>query len=155
MKNIPFIKATILNYLYSKKELTGYDFMKFCSKQNIKISPGSVYPHLKKLENDGYIKYKKEGKKKVYTFTEEGLNYFKSLNISNELIDKTFNKVQFVINCNCENVNYEIKNNIKNLIKELSDLDWKKKNDILNFLDKINILEKSIIKFLNEGSNQI
>jgi ligand-binding sensor protein len=52
-------------------------------------------------------------------------------------------------------VNYEIKNNIKNLIKELSDLDWKKKNDILNFLDKINILEKSIIKFLNEGSNQI
>lgn len=40
-------------------------------------SPGSVYPILQMLEDREFVSTSKEGKKKVYTITEEGIEFLK------------------------------------------------------------------------------
>ncbi len=75
----PFIKMTILQYMCSYGELTGYSFMRYCREKGIKVSSGTIYPHLKELEELGIISFRQDGKRKVYTITEEGQEFIKKL----------------------------------------------------------------------------
>ena len=42
-------------------------------------SPGSVYPLLKKLEDNGFVMFNKSKKKKLYSLTAKGTDYLQSL----------------------------------------------------------------------------
>lgn len=75
----PFIKMNILQYMCSYGELTGYSFMRYCREKGIKVSSGTIYPHLKELEELGIISFRQDGKRKVYTITEEGQEFIKKL----------------------------------------------------------------------------
>lgn len=75
----PFIKMNILQYMCSYGELTGYSFMRYCRDKGIKVSSGTIYPHLKELEELGIISFRQDGKRKVYTITEEGQEFIKKL----------------------------------------------------------------------------
>ncbi len=68
----PFMKIMILNYLLEHDTLTGYEFIKFSRDIGIAASAGSVYPHLKSLENTGWLQFEEIGKRKVYSLTEKG-----------------------------------------------------------------------------------
>ncbi|MEM3820755.1 MAG: PadR family transcriptional regulator [Candidatus Micrarchaeaceae archaeon] len=70
------LKYWILNFI-SKKEMTGaqiMDALEELSMGNWRPSPGHVYPALKDLEEDGYIKVREEDNKKFYSITESGKN---------------------------------------------------------------------------------
>lgn len=72
MSRPAFMKVMIFSYLMKNQELTGYDFIKFCRENGIPASSGNVYPHLKALEEAGFIDFKEEGKKKIYSLTKKG-----------------------------------------------------------------------------------
>lgn len=67
-----FLDMEILMLL--KKPMCGYDIMKYIQEHFgcWKPSPGSVYPMLKRMEHDGLITKKQEGRKKIYLITERG-----------------------------------------------------------------------------------
>lgn len=74
----PFVKINILQYLVSNGELTGYSFIKYCENNGISVSNGTIYPHLKELENAGLIESTVDGKRKVYQLTDSGENWVKN-----------------------------------------------------------------------------
>lgn len=66
------LKVAIMGVLI-KGKLNGYEIIKEIKKETgWKPSYGSLYPMLEKLENKGYIKSKKQGKKNIYSLTFKG-----------------------------------------------------------------------------------
>ena len=66
------LEVMILNILENGNK-SGYEIMKTLEKETgWKPSPGSVYPVLKGLKNEGFVNFKNEGKSKVYSLTKEG-----------------------------------------------------------------------------------
>lgn len=68
------IRFWILN-LISKKEMTGAEIMERIEELSMgmwKPSPGSVYPILKDLEREGYVKSREDLNKRYYSLTEKG-----------------------------------------------------------------------------------
>ena len=72
MNRYPFIKVIIINCLLEQDGLTGYDIIKYCRGNGIPASSGTVYPHLKAMEDAGIIAFREEGRRKVYYLTEAG-----------------------------------------------------------------------------------
>ncbi len=71
------LKFVILR-LVSEKPMHGYEVMQALEEEArgcYKASPGSVYPTLQMLEDEGYVRCKEEEGKKVYEITDEGREY--------------------------------------------------------------------------------
>lgn len=55
------------------EEMTGYGIMGFVHENfGVLLSPGTVYPKLKSLEQSGLIEQKTHGRCKIYRLTERG-----------------------------------------------------------------------------------
>lgn len=85
----------------------GYEIIKVVKeKLNKNMSPGEVYPFLKKLKKHGYIKTKSIGTrgKKVYYLTKEGKKFVKRiLNRFGNLIDIAIEpKLTSCAHCGCK-----------------------------------------------------
>ncbi|MBL7160672.1 MAG: PadR family transcriptional regulator [Candidatus Aenigmarchaeota archaeon] len=75
-------------FLISKKPMNGQEIAEEIEKRKgCKPSPGTIYPALKNLKEEGFIKEKKEGKSIEYTLTPEGIN---ALKIAKKRFCKTF-----------------------------------------------------------------
>lgn len=91
MKNaLKNIKQIGLICVLSKEPMHGYELMKELEKRmGKKINPSFIYPSLKKLEKEGYIKsrVRKEGKRKIknYIITNKGKTLCKD--VKNQLKD--------------------------------------------------------------------
>ncbi len=67
-----FLSFFILHEL-SKKSLCGDDLALMIGKRKAdKLTPGTIYPTLKKLRKLKLIKFKRYGRKKMYFLTDEG-----------------------------------------------------------------------------------
>lgn len=67
-----FLSFFILHELKSSS-LSGDELAKFVGeRKGSKLSAGTIYPALKRLRRQKLIKYKKDGRKKVYYLTNEG-----------------------------------------------------------------------------------
>lgn len=71
-----FLSFLILHEI-SYRPLTGKDLaIKIGRRKNGKdgrrLSPGTIYPALKRLRNDGLVTYTQIGKRKLYELTEDG-----------------------------------------------------------------------------------
>lgn len=67
-----FLSFLIL-FLLSKKTMNGQEIaLELEKRKGEKPSPGTIYPALKTLKEEGLIKEKKEGKSITYTLTPEG-----------------------------------------------------------------------------------
>mgnify|MGYP001571119094 CR=1 FL=1 len=65
--------------LLSKKPMHGQEIAEEIGKRKgNKPSPGTIYPALKNLKENKLIEEKQEGKKIIYTITEEGKKTFKT-----------------------------------------------------------------------------
>ncbi len=87
------LKFVILR-LISNRPMHGYEVMKALeeeSKGYYRPSPGSVYPTLQMLEDEGYVTVEKQEGKKVYTITDEGLAY---LGENEDVVDEVFDRVE-------------------------------------------------------------
>jgi DNA-binding PadR family transcriptional regulator len=59
--------------MLSKKTMCGQEIAREIEKRKgCKPSPGTIYPALKQLKDNGWIKEKKEGKNIMYFLTPEG-----------------------------------------------------------------------------------
>ena len=63
----------LILFLLSKKPMNGQEIAKELEKRRgEKPSPGTIYPALKHLKEEGLIQERKKGKAIIYTLTEEG-----------------------------------------------------------------------------------
>ncbi len=87
------LKFVILR-LISKRPMHGYEVMKALeeeSKGYYRPSPGSVYPTLQMLEDEGYVTVEKREGKKIYTITDEGAAYLAD---NEDVVDEVFERVE-------------------------------------------------------------
>jgi len=86
------LKFVILR-LISEKPMHGYEVMQALEKESCgcyKASPGSVYPTLQMLEDEGYVRGKDEDGKKVYAITDEGRKYLED---HGDVVDEIFERI--------------------------------------------------------------
>jgi DNA-binding PadR family transcriptional regulator len=86
------LKFVILR-LVSEKPMHGYEVMRALEEESCgcyKASPGSVYPTLQMLEDEGYLRYREEEGKKVYEITDEGREY---LDDHGDVVDEIFERI--------------------------------------------------------------
>ena len=87
------LKFVILR-LISKRPMHGYEVMKALeeeSKGYYRPSPGSVYPTLQMLEDEGYVTVEEQDGKKIYTITDAGTAY---LGDNEDVVDDVFERVE-------------------------------------------------------------
>jgi len=64
----------------SQRSLCGEDLAnKIGRRKGTILTPGTIYPALKKLRNKRLVKFKKDGRKKMYFLTDEGKKELKKL----------------------------------------------------------------------------
>lgn len=69
----------LLLFLLSKKDMHGQEIAKELEKRKgSRPSPGTIYPALKTLKEEGLIKERKDGKLIIYTITKEGKSTFQN-----------------------------------------------------------------------------
>ena len=82
----PFLKMLLLRLLY-REDATGYTLMKRCQEiTGIKPSPGSIYPILKAMEQNGIVTATETGSTVTYSLTPRGkekLEQIRQMGISN------------------------------------------------------------------------
>jgi DNA-binding PadR family transcriptional regulator len=86
------LKFVILR-LISEKAMHGYEVMQALEEESCgvyKPSPGSVYPTLQMLEDEGLVRSKEEEGKKVYEITDEGREYLAE---NGDLVDEIFERI--------------------------------------------------------------
>lgn len=87
------LKFVILRLL-SRQPMHGYEIMQALERRAggwYRASPGSVYPTLQMLEDQGLVTSKEEGGKRVYHITEDGRRY---LERHGDLVDEIFDRVE-------------------------------------------------------------
>ena len=87
------LKFVILR-LISERPMHGYEVMKALeeeSKGYYRPSPGSVYPTLQMLDDEGYVTVEEQDGKKIYTITDEGVAY---LGDNEDVVDDVFDRVE-------------------------------------------------------------
>jgi len=86
------LKFVILRVL-SDTPMHGYEVMKALEKESggyYRPSPGSVYPTLQMLEDEGYLESEEKDGKRVYTVTDTGRKYLEE---NAEVVDDVFDRV--------------------------------------------------------------
>lgn len=86
------LKYVILQLL-SEKPMHGYEVMRALEQESggcYSASPGSVYPTLQMLEDQGYIVGEEKEGKKVYSITEEGREFLRE---NGDLVDDILDRV--------------------------------------------------------------
>ena len=87
------LKFVILR-LVSERPMHGYEVMKALERESAgcyRPSPGSVYPTLQMLEDEGYVSSEEQHGKRVYSVTEEGRTYLEE---NQDVIDDVFERVE-------------------------------------------------------------
>jgi DNA-binding PadR family transcriptional regulator len=72
----------------------GYEVMQALEDESCgcyRASPGSVYPTLQMLEDEGYVRSREESGKKVYQITDEGRAY---LDDHGDVVDEIFHRIR-------------------------------------------------------------
>jgi DNA-binding PadR family transcriptional regulator len=86
------LKFVILR-LVADKPMHGYEVMQALEEESgggYKASPGSVYPTLQMLEDEGLLTSREEDGKKIYEITDDGTAYLEE---HGDIVDKIFDRV--------------------------------------------------------------
>jgi len=130
--NYSVVKKAILNYLVKNQKLTGYEFIKYCREIGFNISPGTVYPALKKLLEKNIVIYKISGRKKVYELTELGKKYYSKIETENK---NETNKIRMVIECECTGLPEKYKEKIAKFIQKLPKTNWENLESVKRIIE--------------------
>lgn len=86
------LKFMVLRIL-SQEPMHGYDVMKALEKESAGMyrpSPGSVYPTLQMLQDEGYLSVVEADGKKIYDITDTGRAYLEE---NSDVVDEVFDRV--------------------------------------------------------------
>lgn len=130
MNRYPFIKVIIINFLLQQDGLTGYDIIKYCRNYGIPASSGTVYPHLKTMEDAGIILCKEEGRRKLYHLTESGRSEMEGTALSRapEFLKNTYFKSMGLA----------------------ATIDWTKKEEVKVLLDNVDEIRRYLSEYMDK-----
>lgn len=89
------LKFVILR-LIADKPMHGYEVMQALEEESgggYKPSPGSVYPTLQMLEDEGLLRCREEDGKKIYEITDEGKDYLEE---NGDIVDRIFDRLSTI-----------------------------------------------------------
>jgi DNA-binding PadR family transcriptional regulator len=151
-------------------ELHGYKLMNIISeKTGFDVSPGSIYPILKSLEDKGYLQMTKDGRRKIYSVTNKGKGAYNELKSKHQETKKNLQGLSrlfseyFDEELPVSDPENHLKNTPKKLKKQLHDLynkfirtQWSDPgslNDLMDSSIKLTQQINEIIKETNEVNN--
>ena len=92
---VPMTETGFYILLCLREEAHGYSIVKkteFLTQGEVKLSPGTLYGSLSKMEKDGLIKFiREEEKRKIYRITELGTQV---LNLEIKRIERLYKNVK-------------------------------------------------------------
>ncbi|WP_036224734.1 PadR family transcriptional regulator [Mesoaciditoga lauensis] len=150
MARFPFLKILLLNFIEKEGKTTGYDFLKYCKKENITASPGTVYPQLEALAKDGILEKKVDGRKNVYFLTKKGKGFLKEIQKSKEGFKNIMSKLGVVMENPQTSMPKSIQKSFRAFFYSLHSVNWKREKDVENFLKEFERVESEIRRWLNE-----
>jgi DNA-binding PadR family transcriptional regulator len=86
------LKFVILR-MVSEKPMHGYEVLKALEEESggcYKASPGSVYPTLQMLEDQGFVRSHEEDGKRIYQITDEGREYLEE---HGDVVEEIFERI--------------------------------------------------------------
>jgi DNA-binding PadR family transcriptional regulator len=101
MRVVGLLEVLVLAYL-SEVPMCGKDLVekiKQKTKGLWKVSYGSIYPLLNKLQKSGYLELSKQDRKKIYGVTSGGMEYYSTAkeNLMKELVSNTLDYFPLVL----------------------------------------------------------
>lgn len=161
MHSIPrgLLKFLIIRMMYDK-DLTGSQIMQIFeerTKGKWKPSPGSIYPLLKNLEDEGIIEtVHTEGRSKLYRLTDTGRARLKQMMKQKEFRPRAQigRMIWFHLFDPAERLEFQI-NGISNTIKEIhAGVDKLKKNSKKRLVRKLDLLLEALTVLRRELSEE-
>mgnify|MGYP001324459614 FL=1 len=153
MPRPPFIRHSLLKYLSMVSEMTGYDFLRYCSKNGLTVSPGSVYPLLKKLESEGFVASTEVGRKKTYRLLPAGKEWVEN-HLSGDMdkdTERALGIFQMTVSCQCGEIPKSLCNSLKSFLLRLGKTNWHSKEQ----LDKLLGLSESLAREIRTYKNNL
>ncbi len=150
MAKVPFLKMLLLNFLYQREEITGYDFLKYSNENGIPASPGTVYPQLYDLLENGFVSRRTSGRKKFYRLTDDGKKIIGEIERNKEIFQSTMKRLGLVMHERSFSAPEEIRALMKRLFFKLHSIDWKKKENVRETIEILEDLENSMRRWIDE-----
>ena len=139
----------ILKFLNAEGEASGYDFMKYCKRNGFSVSPGTIYPHLQSLEEEGYVRYEKRGKRKVYSLTAQGKKIVRNLNKSKEELERILQRLG--LSMDYHRVPESIRHSFRNVFFAFKKVNWQSKKGIDDLINAVERLLGELRRWKDEG----
>ncbi len=137
------MKYVILRLL-KKKPMHGYEVMKELEEQThgcYKPSPGTVYPTLQWLEDEGLVKSEEVDGKKIYSITDEGQEF---LDEHRTVVDGIFDRVDETIDSILSDPMPEVTRIVGRLVGQAYRSTWKLRDDEEKRRKVSEILERAL-----------
>ena len=137
------MKYVILRLL-KKKPMHGYEVMKELEEQThgcYKPSPGTVYPTLQWLEDEGLVKSEEDEGKKIYSVTDEGQKF---LDEHRSVVDGIFDRVDETIESILSDPMPEVTRIVGRLVGQAYRATWKLRDDEEKRRKVSEILERAL-----------
>ncbi len=140
------MKYVILKLL-KEKPMHGYEVMKALEEKTrgyYKPSPGTVYPTLQWLEDSGLVKMEVENDKKIYSITDEGLQF---LDDNKSTVEDIFDRVSDMIDRIFDDPGPDVSRSVGRLVGVAYRAAWKDGRDA----DR----KAKIITILDDATSQL
>jgi len=136
------MKYVILKLL-REKPMHGYEVMKELEEHThgcYKPSPGTVYPTLQWLEDEGLVRAEEVNGKKVYSVTDAGLEF---LNHHKSTVDAIFDRVEETLDGFLDDPMPDVTRLVGKLVGQVYRTTWKVRGDSAKMETVIDILNRA------------
>jgi DNA-binding PadR family transcriptional regulator len=137
------MKYVILKLLKDKPR-HGYEVMKELEEQTrgcYKPSPGTVYPTLQWLEDEGLVQCEEKDGKKIYSITEAGLTF---LDENKSTVEEIFERVEETIDNLLSDPIPDVTRLVGRLVTQTYKAAWKLREDADKRGKVVDVLEKAM-----------
>ena len=136
------MKYVILKLLRGKP-MHGYEVMKELEEHThgcYKPSPGTVYPTLQWLEDEGLVSSEEVNGKKVYSVTDAGLDFLKE---NKTTVDEIFDRVEETIEGFLDDPMPDVTRLVGKLVSQVYRTTWKVRGDSTKMEAIVDILNRA------------
>jgi DNA-binding PadR family transcriptional regulator len=137
------MKYVILKLLKDKPR-HGYEVMKALEEQTrgcYKPSPGTVYPTLQWLEDEGLVRCEEQEGKKVYSITEAGLTF---LDENKSTVEEIFDRVEETIDSLLSDPIPDVTRLVGRLVTQTYKAAWRLREDAEKRGKVVDVLETAV-----------
>jgi len=148
------MKYVILKLLH-EKPMHGYEVMKALEEQTrgcYKPSPGTVYPTLQWLEDEGLVRIQEANEKKIYEITDEGLAFLEE---NKSTVEDIFDRVDEMIDNFMTDPMPDVSRLVGKLVSQSYRMTWRFRDDDEKRARVRSILEQAIADLEEVGAAEV